>query len=186
MQGISQRAAVLFSESSFRYSEIQVQPPLKPPALLATDPAAEHSADRGLGLTHGVWQGGETRGKLAAETRIQSGVLEDGCGEEGVAVRAGAGSLGAESQLRLGWGTERRPEGGLEGVSGPLWIESWNRMEGVRRRAALQAVSGLLTKRSEVDGGPRGASQHIIASKRCCQRARRAAATKRCDCAELQ
>lgn len=101
--------------------------------------------------------------------------------QEGVAVRAGAG-VSEQSELRLGC----RLEGGLEGLSGPLRIQSWKRMEGVRRRAALQAVSGLLTKRSEVDGGPRGASQHIIASKRCCQHARRAAATKRCDCAELQ
>lgn len=53
-------------------------------------------------------------------------------------------------------GDRLQTRGGVGGVSGLLQIQSWNRMEGVWRRAALQAVSGLLTERSEVDGGPLG------------------------------
>lgn len=59
--------------------------------------------------------------------------------------------LGGGSGLMLGWG--------VEGVSGPLWIQSWNRMEGLWCRAAFQAVSGLLMERCEVDealAGPLG------------------------------
>lgn len=88
-------AAVLFGESSFRYSEIQVQPLLKPPPPhsppqhhLTADRAAQRPRTSksvvGRGLTQRVWQGAETREDLAAQTRIQSRVLEDGCGQASV------------------------------------------------------------------------------------------------------
>lgn len=58
-----------------------------------------------------------------------------------------------EEALNMGLGcrTDCRPEGGW------WWTQSWNRMEGAPWcRAALQAVSGLLTECSEVEGGLAG------------------------------
>lgn len=73
--------------------------------------------------------------------------------QEGVALGAGA----ACKHRAEAWPGDRlQTGGGLEGVSGPLCIQSWNGIEGVRRRAVLQAVSGLLTERSEVDGALTG------------------------------
>jgi hypothetical protein len=108
----------------------------------------------------------------STENVIQGGFLRSILPE----LRLGCGT---KTQAGPGRGTHSAPvstpsveEAAAHRPLGPLWSEAWNGMEGLWRGAHLQAVSGILTERSEVGWGPsvpktdpHRASQQIIASK---------------------
>lgn len=90
---------------------------------------------------------------------------------EGVALETGAGR-GKRADAWLGGG------GGVWAAVDPV----------LEQDGRIVVQGGVPSCQRTLDGAlwggwsPRRASRHIIASKRCCQRARNAAATERCDC----